>query len=104
MARRYTEKSRRSGKRIRVVDAEGAYSKNAATSLQASSWKNLPIAPSLDMLTVSGKTTGLRKLVFPYWEKHQKNLTVLGDESWRWLTVLIEKITQRGVPFLLIYP
>jgi hypothetical protein len=59
-------------------------------------WKNLLVAPSLDMVTISGKTTGSRKLVFPNWEKHQKNLTVPGDESWRWRTVFIEKITQGG--------
>lgn len=73
MARRYAEKSRRSGKRIRVVDVEGSDSKNAATSLKAGPWKNPPIVPSLDRLTVSGKTTGSRKLVFPQWGKHKKN-------------------------------
>jgi hypothetical protein len=80
------------------VDAEGSDSKNAATSLQASPWKNPPIAPSLDIHTISGKTTGSRKLVFPYWEK-QKKLTVPGGESWRWRTVFIEKITQGGYHF-----
>jgi hypothetical protein len=50
------------------------------------------------MLTISGKTDGSRKLVFPYWGKLKK-LTVLGDGSWRWLPVLFGKITQGGYHF-----
>jgi hypothetical protein len=37
-------------------------------------WKNLLIALTQDMLTISGKTDDSRKLVFPKCGKHQKKI------------------------------